>query len=102
MAAPTDINYEVQNPETTNTHVSEEPLIPTGQLLLQTLCVSDNPCVVATIDAAAGVCEFQTTDLQGEVFCDDHNPCTRDDMCYEDYCLGEVIEGCDLDDTYYY
>ncbi len=45
---------------------------------------------------------LKTTDQQGVVYCDDHNPCTEDDSCYGDYCLGEVIDGCDLDDTYYY
>lgn len=102
MADPTDTYNEVEHTDLTPTLHDPDPLTPSVLLFMQSQCVSDNPCVVPWFDPDAGTCVLKTIDLQGDVYCDDHNPCTTDDMCYGDYCLGEVIEGCDLDETYYY
>lgn len=62
--------------------------------LPQPVCMTDNPCMRAFFDSWKNECVFRVVDQIGDVFCDDFNPCTYDDICVGPLCKGVVDHAC--------
>jgi len=59
---------------------------------VQPICVSNNPCIETFFDAFENKCIQQIVDQQGDWSCDDGNPCTRNDVCVDHSCDGELLD----------
>lgn len=66
----------------------------TQEKVPEPVCVSDNECISAQWDTYHKRCTFEIVDQIGDVPCDDHNPCTYDDICNGDFCAGILDFGC--------